>query len=78
MAVLLVFQPALVTIETFIVMTAPTKALSRSCPFSSSFKAPLFITTFKTQHVGRTLANSREGSPTLAGDGDTGPQKAAT
>jgi hypothetical protein len=52
MVALLAFEPALVTIETYIPMTASTKALSRSCPFSSFFKVPLFITTFKTQQVG--------------------------
>lgn len=52
MVVLLAFEAALVTIETYVLMTASTKALSRSCPFSSSFKVPLFIVTFKTQQVG--------------------------
>lgn len=52
MLALLAFELALVTIETYILMTAPTRALSRSCPFSSSFKVSLFITTFKTQQVG--------------------------
>lgn len=79
MAVLLAFEPALVTIETYISMTASTKALSRSRPsFRFLFQGSSFHNDLQNPTHGRSLANSREDSPTLAGDADTGSQKAAT